>query len=275
MQAPELKQLGIVPMENNQCNHDGTLPLRFQDRTGISLDIKPAQSQNNCARAIAKLQQLATSDGSSKENSGVRKANTLVLQPKGPVCLEIEEKNKEDMRLFIDHKLKAYDILQDGDPHSVRIRTRTRERLSNDVRGNYYKVNTALDNINTIVEGGGSEAELDQVLDEAKKDERAISESIIQQSSFRELPTAWVSLWAVDSFSASMSLSPPSPVFAPDNNNAGTVAKRLANLGRGSVRAESLLRTRAKITSNVDWEVSTLREGRRGARVRVREEDRE
>ncbi|EFX01558.1 nacht and tpr domain containing protein [Grosmannia clavigera kw1407] len=94
--------------------------------------------------------------------------------------IDMEKHNAEDIRRYIDHELKAKDMFQDADDSSVRIGTRIRDRLANEVGGSYYKVTSAIGKIEEVVLNDGEETDVDRVLDESSKDERAISQTVIR-----------------------------------------------------------------------------------------------
>ncbi len=95
--------------------------------------------------------------------------------------IDIEKHSSEDLGKYIDHKLKERDLFQDLDDDSLELRSTIRKGIVGRVNGNYLKAATALDQIEILVESNGSRDGIDRILEDCNKDERAISETLINQ----------------------------------------------------------------------------------------------
>lgn len=85
--------------------------------------------------------------------------------------------NAGDISKYIEKELEDKDLFQDTD--ECLTRTKIRDRLANDASGSYFRVKTALDEINTVVLRGGEEGDVDKVLDATRKNKDGISQTVI------------------------------------------------------------------------------------------------
>lgn len=94
--------------------------------------------------------------------------------------IAIESHNEEDLRVYIDDRLRNMDILQESNEVSTRVREKVLG-LSTQVKGNYYNVNTALERILKIANDDGTENEVDIVLEASREERDKIFQSQIAE----------------------------------------------------------------------------------------------
>lgn len=94
--------------------------------------------------------------------------------------LSTQEVGKNDISRYIETSLKDDDILQGDDDYRKEKRTEIRDRLFSELSGNYFKVNTALEKIKSIVRKTGKWEDIVKVLNEADEDEQSISRRAIR-----------------------------------------------------------------------------------------------
>ncbi|KAI5859460.1 nacht and tpr domain-containing protein [Durotheca rogersii] len=95
--------------------------------------------------------------------------------------INVEQHNGSDLRGYVDDTLKKMDILQESDDDSTRIRESVLKKLSTQMRGNYYKVNTALESLRNIVDNDGTEEQVERVLEASREDQNAILQAQINE----------------------------------------------------------------------------------------------
>ncbi|KKP01684.1 hypothetical protein THAR02_06230 [Trichoderma harzianum] len=93
--------------------------------------------------------------------------------------IEIEKYNGADITSYIYEELKKTNLLQGEESETTRLRTKVHDRLLEEAKGNFLKVQTALEKIKDLIISDGSEAEMDTILDESNQDKRTISENVI------------------------------------------------------------------------------------------------
>ncbi|KAM6485833.1 hypothetical protein HDV62DRAFT_403210 [Trichoderma sp. SZMC 28011] len=93
--------------------------------------------------------------------------------------IEIEKYNGSDITYYIYEELKKTNLLQGDESETTRLRTKVHDRLLEEAKGNFLKVQTALEKIKDLIMSDGSEAEMDAILDESNQDKRTISENVI------------------------------------------------------------------------------------------------
>ncbi|KAI2470092.1 hypothetical protein F4781DRAFT_430670 [Annulohypoxylon bovei var. microspora] len=102
----------------------------------------------------------------------------LPFQP-SEVC--VEQYNQGDLRGYIDDALKKMDLLQESDEDSTRIKGKVLEKLSTQVMGNYYKVNTALESLRNIINNDGTEQQVESILETSREDQNAMLQAQIDE----------------------------------------------------------------------------------------------
>ncbi|PNP55504.1 hypothetical protein THARTR1_04334 [Trichoderma harzianum] len=95
--------------------------------------------------------------------------------------IEIEKYNGLDITSYIYEELKKTHLLQGEESETIRLRTKVHDRLLEEAKGNFLKVQTALEKIKDLIMSDGSEAEMDTILDESNQDKRTISENVISE----------------------------------------------------------------------------------------------
>ncbi|PKK47698.1 hypothetical protein CI102_6702 [Trichoderma harzianum] len=93
--------------------------------------------------------------------------------------IEIEKYNGSDITSYIYEELTKTNLLQGEESETTRLRTKVHDRLLEEAKGNFLKVQTALEKIKDLIMSDGSEAEMDTILDESNQDKRTISENVI------------------------------------------------------------------------------------------------
>ncbi|KAK4215813.1 Nacht and tpr domain protein [Rhypophila decipiens] len=144
----------------------GSLPEEFQsDRAEIFGLLDNLRTASRTVRALVTLKP-------DKGESTFEEASYWSLQTR--------EIGKSDISLYIESSLKDDDILQGEDQYRKEKRGEIRDRLFNELSGNYFKVKTALEKIRAIVRKTGRWEDIVKVLDEANEDEKSISAKAIR-----------------------------------------------------------------------------------------------
>ena len=95
--------------------------------------------------------------------------------------VKVELCNHRDLRVYIDDALKKMDMLQELDEDSTRIKGKVLDQLSTHVKGNYYKVNTALESLRNIIDNDGTEQQVESILETSREDQNAMLQSQINE----------------------------------------------------------------------------------------------
>ncbi|KAM7203284.1 Nacht and tpr domain containing protein [Rhypophila sp. PSN 637] len=145
----------------------GSLPDEFQsERAEIFGLLDTLRSASRTVRALVTLKP-------DKGESTFEEASYWSLQTR--------EIGKSDINLYIESSLKDDDILQGEDQYRKEKRGEIRDRLFNELNGNYFKVKTALEKIRAIVRKTGKWEDIVKVLNEANEDEKSISAKAIRE----------------------------------------------------------------------------------------------
>ncbi|EHK18004.1 uncharacterized protein TRIVIDRAFT_122489, partial [Trichoderma virens Gv29-8] len=95
--------------------------------------------------------------------------------------IEIEKYNGPDITSYIYEELRKTNLLQGEESETTRLRTKVHDRLLEEAKGNFLKVQTALEKIKDLIMSDGSEAEMDTILNESNQDKRTISENVVSE----------------------------------------------------------------------------------------------
>ncbi|KAL7932962.1 hypothetical protein V8C35DRAFT_305925 [Trichoderma chlorosporum] len=95
--------------------------------------------------------------------------------------IEIEKYNGPDITTYIYEELRKTNLLQGEESEATRLRTKVHDRLLEEAKGNFLKVQTALEKIKDLIMSDGSEAQLDTILNESNQDKKTISENVISE----------------------------------------------------------------------------------------------
>lgn len=93
--------------------------------------------------------------------------------------VDVVEYSANDICTYVDRELKNDDVLQEQDADSEELRRRIRTSLSNGVKGNYFKVESALQKIKTALKASEGLNTINAILEKANKDEKQISQAMI------------------------------------------------------------------------------------------------
>lgn len=95
--------------------------------------------------------------------------------------IEVEKYNGPDITSYIDEELRKSSLLQGEEDEPKRLRTKVHDRLFTEAKGNFLKVQTALGKIKDLIMSDGSEAEMDNILNESNQDKMKISENVVSE----------------------------------------------------------------------------------------------
>lgn len=95
--------------------------------------------------------------------------------------IEIEKYNGPDITSYIYEELRKSSLLQGDEEEPKRLRTKVHDRLFTEAKGNFLKVQTALGKIKDLIMSDGSEAEMDNILNESNQDKMKISENVVSE----------------------------------------------------------------------------------------------
>lgn len=95
--------------------------------------------------------------------------------------IEIEKYNGQDITSYIYEELRKSNLLQGEESETLRLRTKVHDRLLQEAKGNFLKVQTALEKIKDLIMSDGSEADMDTILNESNQDKRKISENVVSE----------------------------------------------------------------------------------------------
>ncbi|KAK1244073.1 hypothetical protein MKX08_002211 [Trichoderma sp. CBMAI-0020] len=95
--------------------------------------------------------------------------------------IEIEKYNGPDITSYIHEELRKSSLLQGDEEEPKRLRTKVHDRLTTEAKGNFLKVQTALGKIKDLIMSDGSEAEMDNILNESNQDKMKISENVVSE----------------------------------------------------------------------------------------------
>lgn len=85
--------------------------------------------------------------GLTNENAGTFDKTTLSLAPR----IEIAEHNSQEISFFIDQELQRRDLLLGNEAETLRWRNTIKSMLPLKAKGNFFKVQTAIEKINEVV----------------------------------------------------------------------------------------------------------------------------
>lgn len=95
--------------------------------------------------------------------------------------IEIEKYNGLDITSYIYEELRKSSLLQGDEEEPKRLRTKVHDRLFAEAKGNFLKVQTALGKIKDLIMSDGSEAEMDNILNDSNQDKMKISENVVSE----------------------------------------------------------------------------------------------
>jgi hypothetical protein len=93
--------------------------------------------------------------------------------------IHVPEYNSPEIKYSVDAKLKEFDLFQDQDPEMMKWRSTIHDKLQELAGGDFFKVDNVLDQINVVVGSGGSDEDLQKILNKAGQDRRQIAQSAI------------------------------------------------------------------------------------------------
>jgi Cdc6-like AAA superfamily ATPase len=104
-----------------------------------------------------------------------------LLRIAGDNAIDIGDYCREEMQTYIAHELEGAGIFQDQDQKSRTLVQKIQTQLVDQPECSFYKIQTALRKIEELVGSGGTEAELEQLLDELNADPGAILEAEVRK----------------------------------------------------------------------------------------------
>ncbi|KAI0387344.1 hypothetical protein F5Y04DRAFT_239985 [Hypomontagnella monticulosa] len=142
-----------------------------------------ADLESHATEAVNELMEIIGSMDQTK--SSVRILVSMrpeIPKPLSSQHLEIvmESHNEDDLRVYIDDRLKKMDILQEPNEVSTRVKKKVLG-LSAQVKGNYYNVNAALERVFKIANDDGTENEVDMVLEASREGHNTMFQSQIAE----------------------------------------------------------------------------------------------
>ncbi|EWG48923.1 hypothetical protein FVEG_08568 [Fusarium verticillioides 7600] len=95
--------------------------------------------------------------------------------------INIAKSNSSDIESYIKRAMRKYDIFQGNDSKDETSRQKINEKLIEMAGGSFFKVQSALDRIKDLVDSGGQESELDDLLTESDWGREAISKNVVAE----------------------------------------------------------------------------------------------
>jgi hypothetical protein len=136
------------------------------------LDILDAlQTQTSTGTDGARVRVIASGRSDNFQKKSLRLAQNI----------EIEKYNGPDITSYIYEELRKSSLLQGKEAEPARLRLKVHDRLFTEAKGNFLKVQTALEKIKDLIMSDGSEAEMDIILNESSQDKRRISENVVSE----------------------------------------------------------------------------------------------
>lgn len=129
------------------------------------------QSQTSTGTDAARVRVIVSGKGDNFQTESLKLAPNI----------EIEKYNGPDITSYIDEELRKSKLLQGEESETIRLRSKVHDRLLEEAKGNFLKVQTALEKIKDLIMSDGSEAEMDNILNESNQDKRRISENVVSE----------------------------------------------------------------------------------------------
>ncbi|KAF5558688.1 Nacht tpr domain-containing protein [Fusarium phyllophilum] len=95
--------------------------------------------------------------------------------------INIAKSNGSDIKSYIKRAMRKYDIFQGNDSKDEASRQKINDKLIEMAGGSFFKVQSALDRIKDLVDSGGQESELDDLLTESDWGREAISKNVVAE----------------------------------------------------------------------------------------------
>ncbi|EXK28358.1 hypothetical protein FOXG_09940 [Fusarium oxysporum f. sp. lycopersici 4287] len=95
--------------------------------------------------------------------------------------INIAKSNGSDIELYIKREMRKYDIFQGNDSKDEASRKKINDKLLEMAGGSFFKVQSTLDRIKDLVDSGGQESELDDLLTESDWGREAISKNVVAE----------------------------------------------------------------------------------------------
>ncbi|KAG5785770.1 hypothetical protein H9Q73_000625 [Fusarium xylarioides] len=95
--------------------------------------------------------------------------------------INIAKSNGSDIESYIKRAMRKYDIFQGNDSKDEASRQKINDKLIEMAGGSFFKVQSALDRIKDLVDSGGQESELDDLLTESDWGREAISKNVVAE----------------------------------------------------------------------------------------------
>ncbi|KAI7768372.1 hypothetical protein LZL87_012456 [Fusarium oxysporum] len=95
--------------------------------------------------------------------------------------INIAKSNGSDIESYIKREMRKYDILQGNDSKDEASRKKINDKLLEMAGGSFFKVQSTLDRIKDLVDSGGQESELDDLLTESDWGREAISKNVVAE----------------------------------------------------------------------------------------------
>ncbi|RKK88311.1 hypothetical protein BFJ69_g167 [Fusarium oxysporum] len=95
--------------------------------------------------------------------------------------INIAKSNGSDIESYIKREMRKYDIFQGNDSKDEASRKKINDKLLEMAGGSFFKVQSTLDRIKDLVDSGGQESELDDLLTESDWGREAISKNVVAE----------------------------------------------------------------------------------------------
>ncbi|KAF5646220.1 Nacht and tpr domain protein [Fusarium sp. NRRL 52700] len=95
--------------------------------------------------------------------------------------INIAKSNASDIESYIKRAMRKYDIFQGNDSKDEASRKKINDKLIEMAGGSFFKVQSTLDRIKDLVDSGGQESELDDLLTESDWGREAISKNVVAE----------------------------------------------------------------------------------------------
>ncbi|EXK84396.1 hypothetical protein FOQG_11434 [Fusarium oxysporum f. sp. raphani 54005] len=95
--------------------------------------------------------------------------------------INIAKSNGSDIESYIKREMRKYDIFQGNDSKDEASRKKINDKLLETAGGSFFKVQSTLDRIKDLVDSGGQESELDDLLTESDWGREAISKNVVAE----------------------------------------------------------------------------------------------
>ncbi|EXA35873.1 hypothetical protein FOVG_12995 [Fusarium oxysporum f. sp. pisi HDV247] len=95
--------------------------------------------------------------------------------------INIAKSNGSDIEAYIKREMRKYDIFQGNDSKDEASRKKINDKLLEMAGGSFFKVQSTLDRIKDLVDSGGQESELDDLLTESDWGREAISKNVVAE----------------------------------------------------------------------------------------------